>query len=715
MPSDAPAINNNSIVSTSATSNGLPFPPPGSIINFDQPSCGEPPLAIAPLLSAMTLSASGTYLNANEPPSSLNTLPGSFQIEEGYDYDFVDPLDPRFECPICHLCLKDPCQTECGHRFCRLCIQKWISRGQPTCPMDQIVIKRSHIYPDAFAKREVLGLKVKCPHHVHGCQLQLTLRNAEEHKLVCTYTPEACPNFCGTMISLPQLTEHLLTRCQKRLTHCHHCGQAGSHDEMTSASHASGSCASEEIRCDFSAVGCPAVAARKEMTRHAEDKVVDHMLLLCRGLSRLKEEVQVGSTISSAAGRFSNQTIADYQGLVEEVARLQFSIQAQPRVGVDPHRLSPSSNSDVQCGDSAQFPLSLTGAANSSGKGSAFSTLPRSGCGAGLSGGASTSMGPMEIPPASKCDQLDDSQILSTSSSFPELPISTGPVNHSQGDAYSRARWSKFRDDVSGLGERVAGVERTLTHFDKRQKEADLKASEREKEITELQSLRLENSRLKNRLDDMEAKYCNGVLLWKIESFWQLVEEAARGGITARYSPPFYTSPQGYKMCLRINPNGVEGYSGKCVSVFVHMMRGDYDDFLPWPFQGHIYITLLDQSPRLNSAGLNKVPPPRDFPQLLVPTPSVAAYQRPSHLRGLKGFGFKDFIHLDELRNPDAETQGSYVFNDALLVRVDVVDPAPPFGAQVKHIVTTTNISTGHPPSYHLLTGVTQTPQHQNL
>ena len=53
------------------------------------------------------------------------------------------------------------------------------------------------------------------------------------------------------------------------------------------------------------------------------------MLLLCRGLSRLKEEVQVGSTISSAAGRFSNQTIADYQGLVEEVARLQFSIQVR--------------------------------------------------------------------------------------------------------------------------------------------------------------------------------------------------------------------------------------------------------------------------------------------------------------------------------------------------------------------------------------------------
>ena len=68
-----------------------------------------------------------------------------------------------------------------------------------------------------------------------------------------------------------------------------------------------------------------------------------------------------------------------------------------------------------------------------------------------------------------------------------------------KGDAYSRARWNKFREDVSGLGERVAGVERNVQSLDKRQREADSKAKDREKEITELQSLRLENSRLKVR------------------------------------------------------------------------------------------------------------------------------------------------------------------------------------------------------------------------
>ena len=57
------------------------------------------------------------------------------------------------------------------------------------------------------------------------------------------------------------------------------------------------------------------------------------MLLLCRGLARLKEEVQVGSTASmsamapATAGKSPSQTLADFQRLAEEVAKLQLSIQ----------------------------------------------------------------------------------------------------------------------------------------------------------------------------------------------------------------------------------------------------------------------------------------------------------------------------------------------------------------------------------------------------
>ena len=61
------------------------------------------------------------------------------------------------------------------------------------------------------------------------------------------------------------------------------------------------------------------------------------------------------------------------------------------------------------------------------------------------------------------------------------------------------------------------------------------------------------------------------------------------------YSPPFDTHLGGYKMCLRVDPNGFGDGKGTHVSVFVHLMRGEYDDKLKWPFRGEITIQLLNQ------------------------------------------------------------------------------------------------------------------------
>jgi len=54
------------------------------------------------------------------------------------------------------------------------------------------------------------------------------------------------------------------------------------------------------------------------------------------------------------------------------------------------------------------------------------------------------------------------------------------------------------------------------------------------------------------------------------------------------YSPPFYTHPQGYKMCLSVVANGSGDGKGTHVSVFAYLMRGDFDDHLKWPFQGRV-------------------------------------------------------------------------------------------------------------------------------
>ena len=61
------------------------------------------------------------------------------------------------------------------------------------------------------------------------------------------------------------------------------------------------------------------------------------------------------------------------------------------------------------------------------------------------------------------------------------------------------------------------------------------------------------------------------------------------------YSPHFYTHPQGYKMCLKINANRDSVGQSTHLSVRVCFMKGEFDDQLKWPFQGEVIIQLLSQ------------------------------------------------------------------------------------------------------------------------
>ena len=61
-------------------------------------------------------------------------------------------------------------------------------------------------------------------------------------------------------------------------------------------------------------------------------------------------------------------------------------------------------------------------------------------------------------------------------------------------------------------------------------------------------------------------------------------------------SPPFYTHYGGYKMCLMVHPNGYQEVRGTHVSVYIHMMSGEFDDGLQWPFPGAIVtVSALSQ------------------------------------------------------------------------------------------------------------------------
>ena len=61
------------------------------------------------------------------------------------------------------------------------------------------------------------------------------------------------------------------------------------------------------------------------------------------------------------------------------------------------------------------------------------------------------------------------------------------------------------------------------------------------------------------------------------------------------YSAPFYTRQGGYKLQLIVDANGARsGIRNNCLSVAVHLMGGDNDDCLGWPFKGSINVKLLN-------------------------------------------------------------------------------------------------------------------------
>lgn len=89
---------------------------------------------------------------------------------------------------------------------------------------------------------------------------------------------------------------------------------------------------------------------------------------------------------------------------------------------------------------------------------------------------------------------------------------------------------------------------------------------------------------LEEQVKQKEISNYNGVLLWKISDFARKRQDALSGRQVSLYSPPFYSSNDGYKMCVRLYLNGDGMGKGTHISVFFVVMRGPYDSTSPLAF-----------------------------------------------------------------------------------------------------------------------------------
>ena len=100
---------------------------------------------------------------------------------------------------------------------------------------------------------------------------------------------------------------------------------------------------------------------------------------------------------------------------------------------------------------------------------------------------------------------------------------------------------------------------------------------------------------LRLRQDVLDVKTTNGTLVWKIPDIRRRLRDAIEGRTISLYSPPFYTSPHGYRMCIRTYLNGDGSGKGTHVSVFFVLMRSEHDSLLTYPFKQSVRFTLVNQ------------------------------------------------------------------------------------------------------------------------
>ncbi|XP_019619279.1 PREDICTED: TNF receptor-associated factor 2-like [Branchiostoma belcheri] len=100
----------------------------------------------------------------------------------------------KFRCPICQQVLRDPVQTECGHRYCSSCIGGFLNTSAGprclVCPTEECpFLDKDKMNKDRFAQREIENMEVKCP--TTGCDWEGILgQYLQIHKHHCPATSD---------------------------------------------------------------------------------------------------------------------------------------------------------------------------------------------------------------------------------------------------------------------------------------------------------------------------------------------------------------------------------------------------------------------------------------------------------------------------------------------------------------------------------------------
>ncbi|CAF3375195.1 unnamed protein product [Rotaria sp. Silwood1] len=159
---------------------------------------------------------------------------------------------------------------------------------------------------------------------------------------------------------------------------------------------------------------------------------------------------------------------------------------------------------------------------------------------------------------------------------------------------------------------------------------------------------------LQEKTNDLQHVSYDGTLVWKITNFQEKMIDAQSERQTSIYSPPFYSSPNGYKMRARLYLNGDGNARRTHMSLFFVLMRGLNDPMLKFPFNYKVTFCLYDQTPA-----------ERHIIDSFRPDIKSSSFQRPRSDMNIAS-GIPKFFPLKAIQ----QEGNSYVRDDTIFIKI---------------------------------------------
>ena len=140
---------------------------------------------------------------------------------------------------------------------------------------------------------------------------------------------------------------------------------------------------------------------------------------------------------------------------------------------------------------------------------------------------------------------------------------------------------------------------------------------------------------------------------WRIDRFSEVLTKAKSGEQTILLSSQFYR--YGYKCKIGIYPNGFSCGENTHLTVFLVIMKGEYDATLTWPFEKKFTFTLIDQQENEHNR--------ENIVESITPDPKRSSFARPVKEANIC-CGLGNFVSHEKLQ------ERRYIADDTIFVQV---------------------------------------------